>query len=136
MAVNKAKRSIHLTQPKPQQLKPLPARRPEPQPHLSKSERPNLNVNQEPSELMPVRAHVYRTIADMNGGFENAVEGLQTLLKINYLRSDSLTEIQNQICKVRALTNRELMAVLDEREATNAGHFQRLCLLPERSQQI
>ena len=129
MAVNKSKRSIHLTQPKPQQPKPLLARSPEPQRHVSKPERPNLDINQEASELMPVRAHVYRTIADMNGGFENAVEALQTLLKISYLRSDSLAEIQNQICKVRALTNRELMAVLDEREAANAGHFQRLCTL-------
>lgn len=114
MAVNKSKRSIHLTQPKPHQ-----------------HQMPGLNVNQEPTEQMPVRAHVYRTIADMNGGFENAIEGLQTLLKINYLRSDSLTEIQNQICKVRALANRKLMAVLDEREAANAEHFQRLCMEPE-----
>ena len=117
MAVIKSKRSIHLAQPQPQHPKP---------------ERPGLNVNQEATEQMPVRAHVYRTIADMNGGFENAIVGLQTLLKINYLRSDSLTEIQNRICKVRALANRELIAVLDERECANESHFKRLCILPER----
>ena len=78
---------------------------------------------------MPVRAHVYRAIADMNGGFENAIEGLQTLLKINYLRSDSLNEIQNQICQVRAQANRELMAVLNEREGANAAYFNRLRVL-------
>ncbi len=83
MAVNKSKRSIHLAQPKPQQA--------------SKPERPHLNP--ELPELQPVRAHVYRTIAEMNGGFEQAIEGLQTLLKINYLRSDSLTGMQNQICQ-------------------------------------
>src|SRR5690242_13985163 len=100
MAANKSKRSIHLAQPQPQQAKT------ELQPEQAKPERPELNVNQEPTEQMPVRAHVYRAIADMNGGFENAIEGLQTLLKINYLRSDSLNEIQNQICQVRAQTNR------------------------------
>jgi hypothetical protein len=123
MAANKSKRSIHLAQPQPQQAKT------ELQPEQAKPERPELNVNQEPTEQMPVRAHVYRAIADMNGGFENAIEGLQTLLKINYLRSDSLNEIQNQICQVRAQTNRELMAVLNEREGANAAHFNRIRVL-------
>ena len=123
MAANKSKRSIHLAQPQPQQAKT------ELQPEQAKPERPELNVNQEPTEQMPVRAHVYRAIADMNGGFENAIEGLQTLLKINYMRSDSLNEIQNQICQVRAQTNRELMAVLNEREGANAAHFNRIRVL-------
>ena len=123
MAANKSKRSIHLAQPQPQQAKTeLP-------PQQTNPERPELNVNQEPTEQMPVRAHVYRAIADMNGGFENAIEGLQTLLKINYLRSDSLNEIQNQICQVRAQANRELMAVLNEREGANAAYFNRLRVL-------
>jgi hypothetical protein len=107
MAVNKSKRSIHLAQPQPQ--------------------RPRLNQE---SKQMPVRAHVYRTIADMNGGFEHATEGLQTLLKINYLRSDSLNEIQNLICRIRAEANRELITVLNAREAANAGHYGRLCVEP------
>jgi hypothetical protein len=114
MAVNKSKRSIHLAQPKPQQA--------------SKPERPHLNP--ELPELQPVRAHVYRTIAEMNGGFEQAIEGLQTLLKINYLRSDSLTGMQNLICRIRAQANRDLITVLNEREAANGGHFQRLCISP------
>ena len=107
MAANKAKLSIPLAQP----------------------ERPRLN--HEPAELMPVRAHVYRTIADMNGGFEHAIEGLQTLQKINYLRSDGLDGIHNLICRIRAQTNRELMIILNQREIANAGHFQHLCLEPE-----
>ena len=99
MATNKAKRSIHLTQPN--------------------------NVS---AELMPVRAHVYRTIADVNGGFEHAIEGLQTLQRINYLRSDALDQMLNLVCRVHAQANRQLMAVLDERETANAGHFQQLCI--------
>jgi len=112
MAVNKVKRSIHATQPQPQRTNHKAERRP----------------NEEPAELMPVRAHVYRTIADMNGGFEHALEGLQTLIKINYLRSNSLNGIQNLISRLRADANRELITVLNEREVINAGHFERLCL--------
>ena len=150
MAVSKVKRSIHLTQPAPQQAKTRLAGGSESQP-----QRPRLNPEQilrpkyglrispvgsqprqtrpharkaaQPAEQMPVRAHVYRTIAEMNDGFEHAVEGLQTLIKINYLRSDSLTGIQNLISRVRADANRELITVIHEREAANAGHFGRLC---------
>jgi hypothetical protein len=115
MAVNKSKRSIHLAQPKLQQ---------------PQTQRPNLNVNQEPTEQMPVRAHVYRTIADMNGGFEHVIEVLQTLQKIKHLPADSLKGIENQIARIRAEANRDLMAVLSEREVANAGHFQSLCMEP------
>lgn len=114
MAVNKVKRSIHLAQPKPQQ-----------------HERPRLNVNQEPVEQMPVRAHVYRTIADMNGGLEHAIEALQTMQKIKHLPADSIKGIENQIARIRAEANRELMTVLNEREAANAGHYRHLCIPPE-----
>jgi hypothetical protein len=103
MASNKTKRSIHLTQP-----------------------------NNSPTELMPVRAHVYRTIAEVNDGFEHAIEGLQTLLKINYLRSDSLGNMLNLVCRIRAQANRELIAVIDQRETDNAGHFQQLCIESEK----
>lgn len=115
MAVNKSKRSIHLAQPQPQQAKP---------------EHPNLNVNQQPTEQMPVRAHVYRTIADMNGGFEQVIEVLQTLQKVKHLPADSIKGIENQIARIRAEANRDLMAVLSERELANAGHFGRLCMEP------
>jgi hypothetical protein len=103
MATNKAKRSIHLTQP-----------------------------NHSPAEQMPVRAHVYRTMADVNGGFEHVIEGLQTLHKINYLHSDVLENMLNLVCRVRAQANLHLMAVLDERETANAGHYQQLCIEPEK----
>jgi hypothetical protein len=116
VAVNKVKRSIHLAQSEPR---------------LTSCKAERRRANQEPTEQMPVRAHVYRTIADMNGGFEHALEGLQTLIRINYLRSDSLDGIQNRISKLRADANCELMTVLNEREAVNAGHFERLCSTPE-----
>ena len=111
MAVNKVKRSIHLAQPQPQQI-----------------QRPGLTP--EPTEQMPVRAHVYRTIAEMNGGFEHVIDALQTLEKIKHLPAESIHGIENQIARIRAETNRDLMAVLSERELANAGHFHRLCLEP------
>jgi hypothetical protein len=125
MAVNKSKRSIHLAQPQPQHAKTSRAADPKP-------ERPNLNVNQEPTEQMPVRAHVYRTIADMNGGFEQVIEVLQALQKIKHLPADSIKGIENQTARIRAEANRDLMAVLSERELANASHFQRLCMEPGR----
>jgi hypothetical protein len=79
---------------------------------------------------MPVKAHVYRTIAEMNGGFEHVVEALQAMQKIKHLPADSLNGIENQIGRIRAEANRDLMAVLSERELANASHFQRLCMEP------
>jgi len=102
MATNKAKRSIHLTQPHPQ-----------------------------PADLMPVRAHAYRTLAEMNTGLEQAIQGLETLRKISYFSSDSIAGIHYLLSRTRAQVNRELMAVLAGRETANTRHFQKLCLEPE-----
>jgi hypothetical protein len=49
---------------------------------------------------MSVRAHVYRTIADMNSGFEQVIEVLQALQKIKHLPADSIKEIENQIARI------------------------------------
>jgi hypothetical protein len=103
MATRKVKRSIHLAQPHPQ----LP-------------------------ELLPVRANVYCTIGEMNTGLEQAVQGLETLVKIRYLSLESLHDILNQLSQLRAQVNRELIAVLAERETANARHFQQLCLEPQQ----
>jgi hypothetical protein len=116
MAANKTKRSIHLAQPQPQQNQPQQAQHPV--------------QNPEPTEPQPVRSHVYRTIADMNGGFEHVMEALQTLERIKRLPAPSLNGIKNQIARIRAEANRDLMAVLSERELANVGHFQSLCLEP------
>ena len=104
MATNKAKRSIHLVQPQP-----------------------------ESTGLMPVRAHAYRTLAEMNNGLEQAIQGLQALQKISFFSSESLNAAYNLLSRIRAQANREAMAVLAERETANARHFQQLCLESERA---
>ena len=115
MAVNKSKRSIHLAQLQPQHARLRPKR---------------FRTNPGPTEMQPVRAHVYRTIAEMNGGFEQAMEALQTLEKIKHLPAASLNWIGNQTGLIRAEANRDLMAVLSRRELANAGHFHHLSLEP------
>jgi hypothetical protein len=121
MAVNKSKRSIHLAQPQPQHAEQ--ARTGDQQPELPQP-------TDQPTEAQPIRAHIYRTIADMNGGFEHVIEGLQTLQKVKYLPAGSLNQVLNLICRTRAQANRELMTVLNGRELANVDHFHRLCLEP------
>src|SRR6267154_1858705 len=99
MAANKAKR-------------PLPPAQPErhsPNPH--------------PVELMPVKAHVYRAIAELNGGFEKVIQDLQTLGKISLFRSDRLAAMHDLICRIRAQANRDCIMTLHDREMANAGYF-------------
>lgn len=104
MASHKAKRSILLAQP--ERLSPKP----------------------ETAEAMPVKAHAYRAIGEMNTGFEMAIQSLQSIQKTNFFRSETLASIHDLICGIRAQANRELIAILSEREAANAGHFDRLCI--------
>jgi len=78
MASNKAKRPVLLAQ--------LQRRSPDP----------------ERAELMPVKAHVYRAIAELNGGFEKVIQDLQTLGSIAFFRSDNVTAMRDLICRVRA----------------------------------
>ena len=99
MATSKAKRSIHLMQPKP---------------------RPQL------AGLMPVKAHIYRSIAEMNTGFEQAVHALRGLQTINFLPSQSLNAMDSLLSRIRAQANCELMAILNQRETTNKNHFWQL----------
>ena len=106
MATNKAKRSIHLAQPQPQT---------------------------QTKDLLPVKAHAYRTLAEMNNGLEQAIQGLQALQKITCFSPESLDATYKLLCRIRAQTNRELMAVLAERETTNARHFQQFCLESEHA---
>jgi hypothetical protein len=106
MAANKAKRSIHLAQPHPQ----ITRRR----------------LHPEPAKAMPVKAHVYRTMAEMNAGLEQAIHGLRVLQDITFLPAADLSSMHNLLSRIRAQANRRLMAVLDERETANAGHYQQL----------
>ncbi len=83
--------------------------------------------NPEPTELMPVKAHAYRAIAELNGGFEKVIHDLQTLEQISYCRSDSVTAMHNLICRVRAQANRDFTMATHDRETANADHFECLC---------
>jgi hypothetical protein len=113
MATRKGNRTFHLTQPQ----RGVP-------------DTPGFGVvGQKPElpELMQVRARAYCTLGEMNNGLEQAVQSLETLVKIKYLSLDSLRSILNQLSRLRAQVNRELIAVLAERETANASHFQQLC---------
>jgi len=77
MATSKAKRLINLAQPQPRQAKsglaggPKPQRRklnPKTNDRMSEGARP------EGKAVAPVKAHVYRSIAELNGGFEKVVQ--------------------------------------------------------------
>jgi hypothetical protein len=81
---------------------------------------------------MPVRAHAYRCLAEMNNGLEQALHGLQELQKITYFSSsESLHGIHSLLSRIQAQANGKAMAVLIERETANARHFQQLCLESE-----
>ena len=100
MATNKAKRSIHLAQP---------------QPH-----------SQSATEPMPVQAHVYQAIAELNGGLEKVIRDFKKLQKVPFFHSERLVSIHHLLCKLRAEANQEFMMALNQRETANTGHFDRL----------
>jgi len=106
MAENKAKRSVSLAQPERRRLYPVP------------------------TELMPVKVHVYRTIAELNGGFEKVLQDLQSLGSINYFRACGATAAHRMISHLRAQLNREFAMALHDRETANADHFDRLSAEP------
>jgi hypothetical protein len=109
MAANKSKRSIHLAQPLPQRPRP----------------------NHKPADLQHVKTRVYRAMADINSGFDHVLQGLQTLNTIKFLQSSGFKGMDNLIGRLRAQANHELTAILSQREKSNAGHFQRLCMAQE-----
>lgn len=102
MATNKAKRSIHLTQP-----------------------------NHSSIELAPVKAHVYHSIAELNAGLEKAIQNLQALQGNNLFRTAGLTAMNHTLRGIRARANRQLMSAINERETANAGHYLDLRVEPE-----
>jgi hypothetical protein len=108
MATNKAKRPVSLAQPQRHNSSPRPV------------------------ELMPVKAHVYRAIAELNGGFEKVIQDLKTLEQISFFRSDRMTALHDLICRVRAQANRDCIMTLHDREMENAAYFDRLCMKWEK----
>ena len=72
-----------------------------------------------------MKTHVYRAIAELNGGFDKVVQELQTLSRVRFFDSDGVTAIRDLICRVRAEANRDFSAAMHEREKANAGQFER-----------
>ena len=77
--------------------------------------------NTEP--LMPVKAHIYRALAELNGGFEKVIQDLKNLQQVGFLRSQRLAGMHDLICGIRAEANHECLGILNDRETANAGHF-------------
>jgi hypothetical protein len=77
---------------------------------------------------MPVKAHVYRAIAELNNGFEKVIQDLHTIGGISFLRSEHLSSMRDLICRVRAQANREFIMALHDREIANVDYFARLCI--------
>ena len=75
---------------------------------------------------MPVKAHIYQMIAELNAAFERVINDLGNVKQITYLRSDPLTAMYHQLVTIRAQANRELTSVLRDRETANANHFENL----------
>ncbi len=114
MATSKAKRLIPLAQPKPQHHGMNP----------KTNGKADSSAHAAASGLVPVKAHVYRSIAELNGGFEKVVYELQTLGGLNLFRSSGLSEMRKLICRMRAQANRDFALAIHDRENANAGHFE------------
>lgn len=111
MATNKGNRSIHPPQPQPQHTRRSP--------------------NQSSAEPMPVKAHIYHAIAELNAGLEKAIYNMQMLQSNKLFAASGLAAMNRILRGVRARANRDLMVALNERETANAGHFQQLGLEPK-----
>lgn len=108
MATNKSKRPILLAQPKPQ--------------HKRRSTNPK--TNPDPGGAMPIKAHIYRAIGELNVGFEKVVQELHTLSQVSFFRPAHVTSMRELICRVRAEANRDFTIAMHEREKANAGYFE------------
>ena len=109
MAISKSKRPISLAQPQ------------------------RRSSNNEPAELMPVKAHVYRAIAELNDGFEKVARDLQTIGRVSFFPSDRVTAMHDLISRIRAQANRDFMIAIQHRERANFCHFDRLCVQWEKA---
>ena len=105
MAINKVKRTLLAAQPR--RRRPHPATSPE--------------------TITPVKAHVYKTIGELNGGFEKVLHDLQTLAGLSLFRSNDLATTHSLLSRIRAQVNQKLSRTLHEREVASADHFDRLC---------
>ena len=121
MATYKAKRSIHLAQPQPQHAKTARSGDPKAGRHLN---------TQPAATPMPVKAAVYRALAELNAGFDKAIHQMGNLKRVYFLRTDELAGMHEQLREMRARANHELLSAMSGCEAANAGHLERLRLTP------
>jgi hypothetical protein len=105
MAVNKVKRSIHLAQHQPQ--------------------------TQPAAKLLPVKAYIYRAIAELNAGFELTLQELKRLQQVDFLPAARIAAMHTAVGELRAQANREFLSIISQRETANAGHFERLASRPK-----
>jgi|SRR5579859_669429 len=87
-----------------------------------------------PSELLPVSQSVFQAVTEANGSFEKLIADLEALQQVSFFPSGKLADYLNVICRLRAEINLTLIEVLQDREMSNAGYFDRLCL--EREQEL
>ena len=117
MATSKAKRLIVLAQPRPQRAKfargGLKQRRGI---NPKNNGRMSAVAGPEAKPVAPVKAHVYRSIAELNGGFETVVRELQTLGGNGLFRASGLTAMRATICRMRAEANRDFALAIHDRE--------------------
>ncbi len=96
---------------------------------LAQAQRRGTNhKNSDRAGSMPVKASVYRAIAELNSGFEKVVQELQTLKSVSYFNHEQVAAMRNLICRVRAQANRDFITAMREREQVNAGYFDRMRL--------
>jgi hypothetical protein len=91
-------------------------------------------VTSTPSELLPVNQSVFQVVAETNGSFEKLIADLEALQQVSFFPNGKLADYANVICRLRAEINLTLIEVLQDREMSNAGYFDRLCI--EREQEL
>ncbi len=87
-----------------------------------------------PSELLPVSQIVFQAVTEVNGSFEKLIADLEALQQVSFFPSEKLADYLNVICRLRAEINLILIEVLQDREMSNAGYYDRLCI--EREQEL
>jgi len=75
----------------------------------------------------PVGSRVYQAIAELNSGFEKAIQHLRVLEQFNFFPADVLTAWLNSVQYLQAEANSHLLELLDDREMNNAAYYDRLC---------
>ena len=75
---------------------------------------------------MPVKAAIYRTLAELNTGFEKVARDFKELQQVGYFPADRLLPLFNLLGRIRAQANRECLAVMNQRELANQEYFDQM----------